>query len=451
VTAPTSGVAPAGASGGSPSAIGRLRTRYESGATVADVVEDLIVRRRAAPDHHIWIDQVPDVELRLRADALDMERPSGGFPPLWGVPFAVKGNIDVAGLRTTAGCPTYGAIADRSAPVVDVLVAAGAVLVGTTNLDQFATGLVGVRSPYGAPVNPVDPLLVPGGSSSGSAVAVAEGWVGFALGTDTAGSGRVPAAMCEVVGLKPAVGRWPTDGVVPACRSLDCVSVFADSIADAALVASVLDGGGDAWSPAADSPLRIGIPDPATMTCCEPETAGAFDAQVERLVTAGHEVVSVDLAAFVEVGDLLYGPWVAERAESVGDFVRGHVGEVDPVVAGIVLGGYEVTADDVVHGRAELDAARQGIEPIWSVVDVLLTPTIPFVPTIAEVLAEPIDLNRRLGTFTHPVNLLGWIAASVPGPRRADGRPSGVTVLAPPGRERAMTSVAADAARSSRP
>lgn len=223
------------------------------------------------------------------------------------------------------------------------------------------------------------------------------------------------------------------------------MSVFSDSIDDAALVASVLDGTDGAWTPLTGSPVRIGIPDPTSLGLCEVATSDAFAAQVERLVAAGHEVATLELAAFVGVGDLLYGPWVAERAESVGDFVREHVDEVDPVVARIVLGGYEVTADDVVHGRAELDAARQGIEPVWSVVDVLLTPTVPFVPTIAEVVADPVELNRRLGAFTHPVNLLGWVAASVPGPRRPDGRPSGATVLAPPGRERAMTSVAADA------
>ena len=434
------------ASEGGQSPIARLRARYAAGATVADVIEDVIVRRRAAPDHHIWIDAIPDAELRLRADALDMERPADP-PPLWGVPFAVKGNIDVAGLRTTAGCPAYGQVATHSAPVVDLLVEAGAVLVGTTNLDQFATGLVGVRSPYGIPVNPIDPRLVPGGSSSGSAVAVAEGLVSFALGTDTAGSGRVPAAMCEVVGLKPVVGRWSTDGIVPACRSLDCVSVVAESVDDAVVVAGVLDGASasDAWLAAPATGARIGVPGPSVLGLCDVLTAAAFEAQIQQFASTGHEVVEIDLTDFLEVGELLYGPWVAERAESVGDFVRAHAGEVDPVVASIVLGGYEVTADDVVRGRAELDTARQRIEPVWAVVDVIVTPTVPFVPTVEEVVADPVALNRRLGLFTHALNLLGWAAVAVPGPRRADGRPSGATVLAPPGREHILTRVATDA------
>lgn len=427
------------------SPIEQLHARYERGATVADVVEDLIARRRDAPDHAIWIDPVPAAELRLRADALDMERPSD-FLPLWGVPFAVKGNFDVAGLRTTAGCPDYGDVMDHNALVVDQLVEAGAVLVGTTNLDQFATGLVGTRSPYGTPVNPIDPRLVPGGSSSGSAVAVAEGRVAFALGTDTAGSGRVPAAMCEVVGLKPAVGHWSTDGVVPACRSLDCVSVFAGSIADAVVVAGVLDGDDDAWQPVAAAGARVGVPDAATMALCDPATAEAFGLQVDQARAAGHETVVVDFADFLEVGEFLYGPWVAERAESVGDFIRSHADQVDPIVAEIVLGGYDVTEDEVAQGRFDLAAARQWIEPIWSLVDVLLTPTVPFVPTLDDVAADPVGVNRRLGTFTHPVNLLGWVAVSVPGPRRVDGRPSGATVLSSPGRERVLTRVAADAA-----
>jgi allophanate hydrolase len=357
----------------------------------------------------------------------------------------VKGNFDVAGLRTTAGCPAYGEVVDETAPVVQQLLDAGAVLVGTTNLDQFATGLVGTRSPHGTPVNPLDPRLVPGGSSSGSAVAVAEGWVAFALGTDTAGSGRVPAAMCEIAGLKPAVGHWSTEGVVPACRSLDCVSVFAGVLDDAVVVASVLDGEGDTWLPVAGAGARVGVPDDATMASCDPETAAAFAEQVERIRGAGHETVVVEFADFLEVGEFLYGPWVAERAESVGAFIRDHVDEVDPIVAGIVLGGYDVTDDDVAQGRSDLAAARQWIEPIWSIVDVLLTPTVPFVPTIDDVAADPVDLNRRLGTFTHPVNLLGWVAVSVPGPRRTDGRPSSATVLSSPGREHVLTRVASDA------
>lgn len=416
--------------------------------TALALVEALLPRL-AQSDPAIWIDRTDPAVLRARAAELDAVPPAErDSMPLWGWTVAVKGNIDVAGWRTTAGCPAYGEVATAHAPVLERLLGAGAILVGTTNLDQFATGLVGTRSPHGTPTNPVDPALVPGGSSSGSAVAVAAGLVDVALGTDTAGSGRSPAAMCEVVGLKPAPGAWPTEGVVPACRSLDCVSVFARTLDAATAAADVI--GATTWAPV-DRRQRIGVPDAATLARCDPPTASAFRLHLSALRAAGHELVEVDLSGFVAAGDLLYdGPWVAERAASVGDFIRSHPDDVDPVVAGIVLGGFEISGVEVVRGQERLERRQAEMADIWADIDTLVTPTVPFVPTVEDVDAEPVDLNRRLGMFTHPCNLLGLAAISVPGPRRSDGRPSSLTVLAPAGREREIVAGARAAAEPGR-
>lgn len=365
--------------------------------------------------------------------------------PLLGVPVVVKDNIDVEGLPTTVACPAYRYEPDRSAPVVERLEAAGAVVVAKANLDQFATGLVGVRSPYGIPANPLAAELVPGGSSSGSAVAVARGLVPIALGTDTAGSGRVPAAMTGTVGWKPAPGRLPGEGVVPACWSLDCVTAFAADLASALVAGAVLDPGRP-WRPVV--PARVGVAASGSLLGCDDAVAKGFGWVADALGDRWW-VDEVDLAPLHEVGDLLYGgPWLAERTAAVGDFIEAHADEVHPVVRDIVLDGRRWSATDAyaaLHRRDQLAAGA--VAEVWRHVDVLVVPTVPWLPTVAEVLDDPVGTNRRLGGFTHFANLVGLAALAVPvpaAPRSHPAVPLGVTVLAPTGREGMAAAVAAE-------
>ena len=399
-----------------------LRAAYDGGLQPVDLVEAVLARIEEADDPAIWIDVEPVASLRQAAVGLaEVDRDRA---PLWGVPFGVKDNIDVAGRTTTVGLPGAARTAVRTATVVQRLLAAGAVYVGKTNLDQLATGLVGTRSPYGTPRNPLDPTLIPGGSSSGSAVAVARRQVSFALGTDTAGSGRVPAAMCGIVGIKGSPGARPMDGVVPASPTLDCVSTFARSVADGLLVESVMAA--SPW-PVAGGRLRVAMADPD-------------GAEGLRLRLLGHEVVGVDLAPFHEAGDLLYqGPWLADRTAALSGLLdrglEGTVGVVQAVVArGAAYSGIEVFA--AMHRLAEIQAA---LVPWWREVDALVVPTVPWAPTVAAVGIDPIGLNARLGRNTTFANLLGLAAIAVPG---GDG-PGGVTVLGPPGRLAAVAGVAA--------
>ena len=330
---------------------------------------------------------------------------------LWGIPFMVKDNIDVAGLPTTAGCPAFSYQPTRSATVVERLQAAGAIAVAKTNLDQFATGLVGTRSPYGAPRNVLDPTRVPGGSSSGSAVAVAAGIVPFALGTDTAGSGRVPAALNGITGAKPTRGWLSTTGVVPAVRSIDCVSVFSLVVEDAWKVL-VTAGGPDATDvfsrlptphPAVHREMRIGIgaPVPACMR--------------EALETMGL-VSDVDVTPYLEAGNLLYGSaFVAERDAAVGEFIAAHPRAVEAVVRDIILGSRRWTAADLARGRYELARLRRGVDAIWTTVDVLVLPTVDSHPTLEAEAAEPMTVNSALGRYTAGTNLCDLSAVTVPG------------------------------------
>lgn len=371
--------------------------------------------------------------------------------PLAGVRLAVKDNIDVVGLPTTAGCPAFAYEPDASAPVVDRLEAAGALVVGKTNLDQFATGLVGTRSPYGALESPLAPGRVSGGSSSGSAVAVATGQAEVALGTDTAGSGRVPAAFCGIVGLKPTPGWLSTTGVVPACRSFDCVSVFAADVATAARAVEVAAG----YDPAdprsrerpVDAPMRpvqrLGVPSYAALDGCDPEVVAAF----ANLDLTGFEVVEVDITPYLDAGALLYGgALVAERHAAVGAFVAAHPDDVDPVVRSIIEAAGQLPAHRLAADLARLDELRRAAEAIWDDVDALLLPTAPSHPTLAEVAADPVGVNASLGRFTNGCNLLGWCAAAVPAGDREDGLPFGVTVLGPAWTDRAVWRAAATVA-----
>ena len=445
-----------------------LRTDLKAGTTsVRGVVSDVLAQVQActAP---AWISLVPATQLLARADALDARIRTDGAAafdalPLLGVPFAVKDNIDLAGLPTTAGCPGFAAApAASNATVVQRLIDAGAIAIGKTNLDQFATGLVGTRSPFGAVPNPFSAAHVSGGSSSGSAYAVSTGQVAFALGTDTAGSGRVPAGFCNISGLKPTKGWLPAHGVVPACRSLDCVSVFALSPEDAWQVACVAAGPdpSDAFSRTAVPPrlrvdalaaLRIGVPQPLEFYG-DAQAAQAFDAALARVESLGCRITRVPFEPLARAAHLLYqGPWVAERYAAVGAYLEGRPEGADPTVTAIVLGGATPLAHELFSAKYELRALQRQAEAMWATVDVLLMPTTPTHPTLANLAADPFEPNRRLGHYTNFVNLLDMAAHALPGPFRADGLPAGVTLVGPAFSDFALAQLAATLVRTLQP
>jgi len=422
------------------------------GTTALALAEQVIARRRAVTADGIWISEVPDAALRERAAALDA-LPRAARGPLHGVPFAVKDNLDVAGLPTTAACPGFAYVPAHTAPAVQRLLDAGALLVGKTNMDQFATGLSGTRTPFGAPANAFDPACICGGSSSGSGLALAHGLVSFALGTDTAGSGRVPAALGNLVGLKPSRGLVSSRGVLPACRSLDCVSVFALTCADAAAVLDVI-GGFDAedpfaradWPvvPAPGAAFRFGVPRPDQLDFGG-DAAGAerFSRTVAALEALGGTAVAIDYTPFREAARLLYdGPWLTERRLAVGDFLDRRPDAVLPVVRDIILGADRFTASDAFAADYRLRALRRMVEPLWRDINCLLTPTIPTAYTRAAVLADPVALNSRLGHYTNHMNLLDLCAVAVPAGFLSSGLPFGVTVQAPAGHDRALLALA---------
>ena len=415
-----------------------VAARYRTGATPAEVVAATYDRIASHHDPALFITLVPHEQAQAYARALRGRDPAS--LPLFGVPFVIKDNIDLAGVPTTAGCPAFAYTPAVSAPAVERLVAAGAIPIGKTNLDQFATGLVGVRSPYGVPRNVLNPTIIPGGSSSGSGCAVAAGLVPFALGTDTAGSGRVPAAMGNIVGLKPTCGLVSTRGIVRAVRSLDCVSVFASCVADAKTVLDVL-AGFDAADPFSRRPqparpatksARIGIPSGAVLASCVPAVREAFATACISLRTLGCTVVEIDYTPFAEAAASLYGgAWVAERTAAVGDFIAAHPDECHPVVRAIVLGGGGATAVTAHRDRYRLMELRRAAEDVWAMCDALLLPTVPDYPTVNAVLADPLQLNSRLGTFTNFANLFDTAALSVPVGTMPDGLAASVTLFAP--------------------
>ncbi|WP_181707204.1 allophanate hydrolase [Chthonobacter rhizosphaerae] len=417
--------------------LARLRDGYENGLTPADVIEEVYRRIEACGDPGVFLTLVPKEDALAAAAALGPYDPAR---PLYGVPFAVKDNIDVAGLPTTAACPDFAYRPAEDAAVVARLKAAGAIVIGKTNLDQFATGLVGVRTPFPVPRNAIDPALVPGGSSSGSAVAVALGLVSFALGTDTAGSGRVPAGLNNIVGLKPSVGAVSTRGVVPACRTLDCVSVFAGTVPDAHAVFSVM-AAFDAADPysrpvplgpmAASSSVRIGVPMPETLRFFGDTAAEtAFAESVADLKALGCVPVPVDLTPFFEVAALLYeGAWVAERYAAIESFITASPDSLHPVTRSITLGGLNQSAVEAFKGFYRLAALKRAVEPVLASIDCLVVPTFPSPVTLEEIAAEPVAANSRLGTYTNFVNLLDLAALAIPGRFRPDGRPAGVTLI----------------------
>lgn len=422
----------------------RLAAAYGAGRLgPVQLVERLLPRLAASDGDAVWISRLPDAALQARAAALEA-LPEAKRGPLWGVPFAVKDNIDAAPLPTTAACREFSYVPAVSAVAVQRLLDAGAILIGKTNLDQFATGLVGVRTPYGVARNPFDAAFVPGGSSSGSAVAVAAGLVSFALGTDTAGSGRVPAAFNNIVGLKPTKGLISTTGLVPACRSLDCISIFALTAADASAVLDVA-GGYDPTDPFSRPVLQwpdrgfdnlvLGLPKPEQLQFFGDHAAEAiFETAMARAVRLGARLVDIDLAPFLETASLLYaGPWVAERAAAVGDFLVTNPDALWPTTRSVILTAERFTAVDAFKGSYRLAELARATAPVWEQIDALLLPTAPTIYRVAELEAEPILLNSRLGTYTNFVNLLDLAALALPGGFRPDGMPLGITLVAPAG------------------
>jgi allophanate hydrolase len=365
----------------------------------------------------------------------------------------VKDNIDVAGLPTTAGCPSFAYTPPKSATVVERLRAAGAILVGKTNLDQFATGLVGVRSPYGPCSSVFDDRYISGGSSAGSAVAVAAGLVSFALGTDTAGSGRVPAAFNNIVGCKPTRGAVSAASVVPACRTLDCVSIFSLTCGDALEVMQVAAGYdsldpfsrvGEEASPWLGGPFRFGIPPPEQLEFFgDHAAADLFDAAQEQLASLGGTPVEIDFAPFRAVAELLYsGPWVAERLAAIREFFDEHQADMDPTVRAIIGGGARLTAVDTYEAIYRLAELRQKTMAEWSRMDVMLLPTTGTIYTLDEVKSDPIKLNSNLGFYTNFVNLLDLAAVAVPAGFRQNGLPFGVTLIGPAWTDSALLTLA---------
>jgi allophanate hydrolase len=438
----------------------RLRTAFLGGQlSASELIERVLTRIAKWDDPALWIARTCDTSLRQQAAKLDAA--AAADPdlikrlPLFGIPFAVKDNIDVAGLPTTAACPAFAYSPSETAPVVRQVLSAGAVLVGKTNLDQFATGLVGTRSPYGVPRNPFDALYIPGGSSSGSAVAVAAGLVSFTLGTDTAGSGRVPAAFNNIVGLKPTRGVLSTRGVVPACRSLDCVSVFALSAQDAGAVldvAACFDLHDPLARKASSAELRsfgpkprFGVPPPGDLEFFGDREAGfLFAAAITKLEQVGGTRVKADFAPFRDAGRLLYGgPWLAERLHATQALLDIDPDAILPVTRSIIEKGRHYSALDAYRAQYELARLKRETDLAFRSIDVLLLPTTGTIYQKAAVDAAPFSLNANLGLYTNFVNLLDLTAIAVPAGFRKNGLPFGVSLIAPAFAERALLDLTA--------
>ena len=434
--------------------IAALHAAYAEGLSPRDMVAETYRRLAAIDDPGIFLALVPEAEALAAAERLgpfdDSER------PLWGVPFAVKDNLDVAGLPTTAACPDFAYDPAMTAPAVARLLAAGAILIGKTNLDQFATGLVGMRTPYPAPRNALNPDWVPGGSSSGSAVAVAHGLVAFALGTDTAGSGRVPAGLNNVVGLKPSLGAVSSRGLLPACRTLDTVSVFAGTVKDADRVFRIMAGfdAADPYSrdlplparPAGLPPgLRVGVPDGASRRFGgDPLSEAAFEAGLADLAGLTGPAAAVDFNAMFAVAALLYdGPWVAERYQAIRPLIESRPEALHPTTRAVIGRAAGFRAADAFAGHYRLAELRREADALWRRIDVLAVPTYPRPVTRAELEADPIGPNSELGTYTNFVNLLDLCALAVPGRFRADGGPSSLTLIAPRGQDGLLAALGA--------
>ena len=419
--------------------------------TPAQTVARSFARIREHNDPAIFISLRNEKTAVAEAEALAAR--DAATLPLYGVPVAVKDNIDVAGLPTTAACPAFAYTPSRDSTAVARLRAAGAIIVGKTNLAQFATGLVGVRSPYGVPVKPLRADLIPGGSSSGSAVAVSTGLVPLALGTDTAGSGRVPAMLNNIVGLKPSLGLISTAGLVPACRTLDCVSVFSLTVDDAVTALDAMAGPDSADPYSRDRPLatlsafpanlRLGVPRAGQLIFFGDKAAeAAYGEALKRWTALGATLVEFDLEPLYETARLLYeGPWVAERYLVIRDLLASSPDAIHPVTREITIAGARLSAADTFAALYRLQGLRMVAGRAFAGIDALVLPTAPTVYSTAQVLANPIELNSRLGTYTNFVNLLDLCGLALPAAMRSDDIPFGITLLAPAGKDAQLASI----------
>lgn len=422
-----------------------LKNAYAHGLRPTELIAAIYDRIAARGEDHVWITLASREQALTRAAALE----DSGFTaqqPLWGIPFAVKDNIDVAGMPTTAACPDFLYMPERSAFVVDRLLAAGAILIGKTNLDQFATGLVGVRSPYGVARNPFNLDYIPGGSSSGSAVAVSTGLVSFALGTDTAGSGRVPAGFNNIVGLKPSIGLLSASGMLPACRALDCISIFALTVGDASAVLAATAGydASDAYSrvtppgwhaqpSAMPRRFRFGVPRQSQLKFFGNKAAEElFKNAVVRMAALGGEKVEIDYEPFAEAAGLLYTPaGTAERTAALGDFLDRNPDALHPVTRKIIEAGKQATGVEVHRHYYRIRELQQASAATWQQVELLLLPTSGTIYTVQELEAEPIQFNSNLGYYTNFVNYFDLAGLAVPNGFQPDGLPAGITLIGP--------------------
>jgi allophanate hydrolase len=428
--------------------ISTLQAAYQQGLKPSALIAALLPKL-AEDAHGIWIQQLDSAWLLDYAGKLDAKNPAD--LPLYGIPFAIKDNIDLAGVPTTAACPDFSYVPQQSATVVQKLLDAGAIPLGKTNLDQFATGLNGTRSPYAVAKNSINPDYISGGSSSGSALAVALGLASFSLGTDTAGSGRVPAAFNNLIGVKPSCGLLSTSGVVPACRTLDSVSIFTKDTADAHNVLDVAQGfdATDAYSkkitlPAAKAVTRIGIPCAHQLQFFnDAEYARLFAQAVEQLKAQGFQLVEVDFEPFLNAAQLLYaGPWVAERYHVVAPLLAKPDAQVLPVIKQIVSSADKFSAEDCFKAFYQLAAYKRQAEQILATVDVMLTPTAGTIYKIDDMLINPVQLNSNLGYYTNFMNLLDFAALAVPAGFRPDGLPFGITFFADAGQDLSLLALA---------
>lgn len=416
---------------------------YQEGADPAVLLEQQ--RQRLSTDDPAWISIASAAQLQAQVLQLQaLEQAQGREQlPLYGIPFAAKDNIDVEGFVTTAACLAFAYEAQHDAVAVQRLKQAGAIVLGKTNLDQFATGLVGTRSPFGAVPNTFDSALISGGSSSGSASVVARGLVPFALSTDTAGSGRIPAAFNQIVGIKPTPGAVPSTGLVHACRTLDCIGVLALNVADSALVLSLMEGpdAQDSYSQARPciakhtplSQLRVGVPEARKLSS---DYENAFSAFLERMQPQTQRVQALPFDALFEVANLLYyGPWVAERVVGARSIYEQQPEALLPVIRQVLDVHRRFNAANTFNAQYQLQDLRQQAEKIWQQWDVLCVPSAPRHPSMAEVEADPIGVNSEMGTYTNFVNLLGWSAIAIPASQLPDGLPFGITLIAPGWRE----------------
>jgi allophanate hydrolase len=429
--------------------IAALHHLYITGASTPETAIAAIYDRIESEGlHPIWITIVPREQALARVAAL-----TDKTLPLFGIPFAVKDNIDVAGLPTTAACPEFAYTPETSATIVQKLEASGAILIGKTNMDQFATGLVGTRTPYGICSSVFSKDHISGGSSAGSAVSVANSTVTFSLGTDTAGSGRIPAMFNNLIGLKPTRGVLSAHGVVPACRTLDCVSIFAETAADASTILAAARGldpqdaysrtaaigqGAAPW--AGSDAFRFGVPAASALNFFgDTLNPALFQAAIDKLTAIGGTSITIDIEPFLETARLLYqGPWVAERYAAIEPFLKKHADKLEPSVGKIILSAKNYSAADAFSATYKLETLRRTTAAAWNDIDLLMLPTAPRTYTIAEVQDDPIALNSNLGTYTNFVNLLDLAAVAVPAGTRSDGLPFGVSLIAPAFTENAL-------------